>query len=291
MSSIVSKSWKPRAIAKEKNGIVLYWVEELGAAGLNLKGLARLLEYDHGSLGKFLKGVEQKPLLQAEVVTDGGLQGVELYDGEALSEILVEIISSNINKSTRVRAKIELKRLAAAGFSLMVMMELAPAELAVRAVSHLDKEIELEQIKNEGRALEAQIASSEHQKALAETNLLAFRHLVTTTMPEVKQQIILGFDIVEKIEYRDRVIQNNQVLDDGETINKTALCDRYDIKTRSGSPDYKRLNALLDGAKLPNQAWEETTTIRSNLQLRREYLENLDRHIKGTTQQMHLGER
>lgn len=282
-TSIVRNSGLPRAIAKEKNGIVLYWVEEQGIAGLNAKGLARLLKYDHGSLGKFLKGVEQKPLLQAEIVTDGGIQGVELYDGETLSEILVEIISSNINKETRFRAKQELKRLASAGFSLMVMLELAPAELAARAVSHFDKEIELEKTRNKGRELET-------QKAIAETNLLAFRHLVMTTMPEIKQKAILGFEVVEKIEYRDRVIVNNQVVDEGDTITKTGLCDRYEIKTRNGKPDYKRLNALLEGAKLPAGAWEETTTIQSNYQLRREYLDNLDRHIKGTTQQMYLGE-
>lgn len=139
-------------------------------------------------------------------------------------------------------------------------------------------------------ARQIQLAQAEQSKVQAEQNLLSFRHLVTTTMPEVKQKIILGFDVVEKVEYRDRVIVNNQVVDEGDTINKTGLCDRYDIKTRNGKPDYKRLNALLDGAKLPPLAWEETTTIQSNYQLRREYLDSLDRHMSGTTQQMHIGE-
>jgi phage anti-repressor protein/uncharacterized protein YnzC (UPF0291/DUF896 family) len=139
-------------------------------------------------------------------------------------------------------------------------------------------------------ARQIQLAQAEQQKVQAEQNLLSFRHLVLTTMPEVKQQIILGFEVVEKVEYRDRVIVNNQVVDEGDTINKTGLCDRYDIKTRNGKSDYKRLNALLEGAKLPVLAWEETTTIQSNYQLRREYLDSLDRHMAGTTQQMHIGE-
>jgi hypothetical protein len=109
-------------------------------------------------------------------------------------------------------------------------------------------------------------------------------------MPEVKQKIILGFEVVEKIEYRDRVIKDNQILDDGETVNKTDLCNRYDIKTRGGSPDYKRLNALIEGARLPDRAWEETTVIRTNPQLRREYLDTLDRHVLSNSQQMHIGE-
>jgi phage anti-repressor protein len=169
-----------------------------------------------------------------------------------------------------------------------LVQEVAP-EIA-QEVELMAMRIELAKIEAQKAVAESEKANSEHQLAIAQNNLLSFRHLVTTTMPEVKQKIILGFEVVEKIEYRDRIIQNNQVLDDGETINKTDLCQRYDIKTRSGAPDYKRLNALLNGARLPDRAWEETTTIRSNTQLRREFLEPLDRHILSGNQQMYCGE-
>lgn len=139
-------------------------------------------------------------------------------------------------------------------------------------------------------AMRIELAKIEERKTLAENNLLAFRHVIVATMPEHKQKIVLGFEMVEKIEYRDRVIANNRVIDEGETINKTSLCDRYDIKTRNGKPDYKRLNALIEGAKLPTSAWKETKTIQSDYQLRRDYLDRLDRHITGTSQQMYLGE-
>jgi phage anti-repressor protein len=155
--------------------------------------------------------------------------------------------------------------------------------LVQEVAPQIAQEVELLKIKRD-------IATQEAIAAVAQEKALALRHLVLTTMPEVKQQIVLGFQVVEKIEYRDRVIVNNQVVDEGDTINKTGLCDRYDIKTRNGKPDYKRLNALLEGASLPTMAWEETTTIQSNYQLRREYLNKLDRHMVGTTQQMHLGE-
>lgn len=289
-NSIVSKLDLPRAIAKEKNGIVLYWVEELGLAGVHINGLALLLQCNPKTAKSAIEAVTQITLFEAEIVTEQGLRTVTLLSETDLATVLRYISRSKCKEETRDRADDVRDKLASAGFKLMVMMELAPSELAARAVSHLDKEIELEKTRNEGRKLEADKANSEHQLAIAETNLLSFRHLVTTTMPEVKQKIILGFDIVEKIEYRDRIIQNNQILDDGETVNKTDLCQRYDIKTRNGSPDYKRLNALLDGAKLPSSAWEETTTIRSNYQLRREYLDNLDRHVLGSSQQMHIGQ-
>jgi hypothetical protein len=41
--SILSQPNVPRATAKEKNGVVLYWIEELSVAGLHINGLAKLL--------------------------------------------------------------------------------------------------------------------------------------------------------------------------------------------------------------------------------------------------------
>lgn len=163
-------------------------------------------------------------------------------------------------------------------------------DLVQQVAPAVAQEVEVLAMKIELAKIEAQKAQLEKDRAAIEDRTLSFRHLVVNTMPEVVQQKILGYELVEKVEYRDRVIVNNQVVDDGDTINKTELCDRYNIKTRNGAPDFKRLNALLDGAKLPPAAWEETTTIRSNMQLRRDWLDSLDRHIIGTTRQLHVGE-
>jgi len=279
-------SWttnRPRAIAKEKDGVVLYWVEELGVAGLHQRGLASLLGHDPGSLGKLVKGVEGLNFLKAEIITEHGLRSVDLILESDLSEVLVEIVSSKTKHETRDRAKDILKKLAAAGFKLMVMMELAPAELAARAVSHLEQQIELERLKNQGRELEA-------QKAAIEDRMLSFRHLVVTTMPEPIQQKVLGYQVVEKVEYRDRVIKDSQVIDEGNTINKSEICKRYGILTRNGKPDYKRLNAYFEGLKLPNAAWEETMVVQHNQQLRVEYLPQLEQFLFSGDRQIWLGE-
>jgi phage anti-repressor protein len=155
--------------------------------------------------------------------------------------------------------------------------------LVQQVAPQVAQEIEILKIKQD-------IARLEARKAVADSHAIGLRHLVVTTQPKPIADRILGVTEIQSVEYRDRVILNDRILDEGDTINKTGLCDRYNIKTRGGSPDFKRLNMLLEGAKLPLGAWEETTTIRSNFQLRREYLDSLDRHIVGTTRQLHVGE-
>ena len=46
MDIINNSKTLPRATAKEKDGIVLYWVEELQVAGIHYSGVAKILECD-----------------------------------------------------------------------------------------------------------------------------------------------------------------------------------------------------------------------------------------------------
>jgi hypothetical protein len=61
----------------------------------------------------------------------------------------------------------------------------------------------------------------------------------------------LGVTEVKAIEYRDRIISDNKLINDSDTINKTELCKRYGILTRNGKPDYKKLNDTLTNIRLP----------------------------------------
>ena len=138
--------------------------------------------------------------------------------------------------------------------------------------------------------LRLQLAQAETQKALAEKSVLDTRHLIVATCPEPMQQKILGFEVVKEIEYRDRIIQDNQVINDGSTINKTALCKRYGFMTKAGSPDYAKLKKHLDSLKIPDYAWENVTSIRDNQELRRDYLGELDKMIMDDSRQLWFGE-
>lgn len=281
---IATQNCLPRAIAKEKDGVVLYWIEELGIAGIHVRGLATLLGQDPGNLNKFIKGAYQSTFLEAEVITAGGLQGVYLISDSELADILVEITASRMDKAVRDRAKSILKKFTAAGFKLMVMMQLAPAELAARAVEHLERELELERIKNEGKAIE-------RDTELIKERAQNFRHLVITTQPKPIADRVLGATVIHEIEYRDRIVKDNVVINDGETLNKTALCKLFGITNKSGGADFKTLNRKLDALNLPESAWEETEVIQTNRELKREYLPELERSLYTADQrQLWLGE-
>jgi uncharacterized protein (DUF952 family) len=123
------KSKLPIAIAKEKDGITLYWVDELNLSGLHMQGLAQLLECNVGSIQYPLRAVKEISLLDAEIVTEGGAQGVSIITENDLPKLLRHISRSKAKIETRDRADDIRDRLAAAGFKLAVMLELAPEKL------------------------------------------------------------------------------------------------------------------------------------------------------------------
>lgn len=136
--------------------------------------------------------------------------------------------------------------------------------------------------------LKIELAKLEAQKSSTELQLIQFRHIVTTTMPEPIQQKILGYTEIKDIEYRDRIIHNDDVINDGSTVLKTELCRRYGITTRNGKPDYKRLNAMME--KLPRDALDLTVRLQDNYELKREYLPQLDEIVRDADRNLYLGE-
>jgi hypothetical protein len=126
-----SKTKLPLAIAKEKDGITLYWVDELNLSGLHVRGLAKLIGYNDGNLNTFIKKLPayQIDVVSAECETEQGLRTAYFYSENDIVVILEAIIFSSIKVEVRKRASDVLKRLAAAGFKLAVMLELAPEKL------------------------------------------------------------------------------------------------------------------------------------------------------------------
>jgi hypothetical protein len=140
--------------------------------------------------------------------------------------------------------------------------------------------------------LKIELAKLETQKSQTDLALINLRNTIVQTCPEPVQQKILGFQTVEKVEYRDRVIANGRVINDGNTVTKTDLCHRYKFLTKNGSPNYRQLNAVLDdiGMDTDHQAWEMSASIKENYQFNRNYLRQLDDAIIYGDRQLNLGE-
>lgn len=142
-------------------------------------------------------------------------------------------------------------------------------------------EVELIQLKTDLTRLEL-------QKSQAELALLQKREYITTVLPKPIGDRILGVTEVKEIEYRDRIIKDDDVINNGSTINKTKLCYRYGILTKGGKPDYKRLNQYLE--RLPLDAFRISATIQENRELECSFLPALDQIVEKSDRQLWLGE-
>lgn len=138
--------------------------------------------------------------------------------------------------------------------------------------------------------LKAEIAKNEAIKAKAEEQVISLRHYVVTALPETLQQKVLGYTEVKVVEYRDRILKDDEVLRDGSTIQKTEMCQRLGLMTKAGKPDFKALNHFLENVALPSEAFELKATIRENLELKREYWPQVQEYWAATERQRWLGE-
>ena len=231
----------PRAIAKEKDGIVMYWVEDAQEGGLHLKGLARLLDCDHGNLGKTIKGVYGIDVLQAETVTDGGLQGVYLYTGQSIAKILRHISRSKANQALRDRADDIRDSLAVAGFKLAVMLELAPRQLADMAIANVP-EVELLKLRNENLALQNKNIDLQMQLQSRQDTRIAIHGLAAALLLEGKADAVVEVDrpTLEVIDERHNIRFSGQTLPQ----LKAWIEKRHGIRFKSGAELGRKLEKL-----------------------------------------------
>jgi hypothetical protein len=268
----------PRAIAKEKNGIVLYWVEELSISGIHAQGIAKLLGCELNSINNTIKTVEEISLLEAEIVTTHGLKVVKLIHERDLAKLLRQVSRGKAKLETRNRADDVRDQLAAAGFKLAVMLELAPEQLASQAIANSE---------------EKQTLILRRDILRLEDKTLSLRHYVVTALPKPIADRILGVTEITNTITKEVVVNDRgQILGHlpGESFNKKELCERYGIVTKSGKPDYKQINAYLDGLNLPNEAWEDRQVVSHNAQLKTEFLPQLDKLLGRVDRQSLLGE-
>jgi DNA-damage-inducible protein D len=151
-------------------------------------------------------------------------------------------------------------------------------------------ELEVLKLKLELLKAEKEVAIANTQLKIADKNLLDTRHYITTALPEVQQQKILGYEIIEKKIIEKEIYKEDEFIRNDSTINKTNLCYRYGILTRNGKADYPRINKILATANLPESAWYEVKDIQTNKELKKEYLNILDNLIIDDSRQLWIGE-
>jgi hypothetical protein len=164
------------------------------------------------------------------------------------------------------------------------LMETGSTSLDINPVEEMKLRIELAR-------LEAQKEIAITKAKETDLSLTQLRYTITQTCPEHVQQKVLGYQVVEKVEYRDRILLGDDVIRDGSTINKTQLCQRYGYITRNGKPDYAKLKHQLAQLKLPEYVWKNVPCVSDNKELDVDYLSELDAlMLEANQRQLFIGE-
>jgi hypothetical protein len=191
---------------------------------------------------------------------------------------LLKIAGSKASSKTREKASEIMLGLATAGFKLMVMLELAPQQLALQTTANAE---------------EKEILKLRENILKLEDKTLSLRHYVVTALPKAVADRILGVTEIRETITKEVVVNDRgQILGHfpGDSMNKKELCERYGLVNQKGKPNYKQLNAYLDGLKLPGDAWEDRQVVAHNPQLKVEYLGRLDQLLGRTDRQQWIGE-
>jgi hypothetical protein len=156
-----------------------------------------------------------------------------------------------------------------------IVQKIAPEAAAEAELMHL--KIELAKIEAQK---ETAIASGKQ----ADLNLIQFRHLVTSTMPEVIQQKILGYQTIEKTEIVERTIMPDGQRLDGVGI--TYIQKRYGFKTSKQAWEW--LDSI--GCGKFSGHWNSELVAIDRSALPRELLPRLDELAQSGIRQPFLGE-
>lgn len=133
--------------------------------------------------------------------------------------------------------------------------------------------------------LRLELAQAERDAAIAQKTLLDKREAINQFHNETTAALILGAQIVDRVDYRDRTLTSDGQVYDGVGI--TYLQRRYGF--RSTTETWKALESVGLG-KDNDQAWKPEIAAVTNLKLKHQYIEELDRLFSRMSRQKLIGE-
>jgi hypothetical protein len=143
MTTILGQ-YKGIKLVVNEDGHEFYYSTKTGKTAIGVKGLARLLSCNTQSISNL--GVKLGVTKQHEMYTQQGIQGVNLIMEDDIARVFEYIAKSRMKKETKDRAAQVAAKFLQAGFRLMVMMEVAPEQVAKEAISRIDSPEQAEAI-------------------------------------------------------------------------------------------------------------------------------------------------
>jgi hypothetical protein len=128
-----------------KDGLDLYLDAQSGLTGTSINGLARLLGCNPKTVHSV--AITLNATKEAEAYTQGGLQGVTLIDEIDIPKILDAIANGKrTSEKNKEAARKVTSNLVRAGFRLMVLLEVAPEQIAAVAIDKITDPIKAQQL-------------------------------------------------------------------------------------------------------------------------------------------------
>lgn len=119
-----------------KDSLDLYFDAKSGLTGTSINGLARLVGCDKKLIQRL--AVSDQYLKTYEAYTQGGLQGVSLIEESDIPAILEAIATGKrTSQKNKDSARKIQSKFVQAGFRLMVLLEVAPEQIAAHAIDKI----------------------------------------------------------------------------------------------------------------------------------------------------------
>jgi hypothetical protein len=114
------------------DGVELVYLKDWDVAGVHMRGLAKMIGCDVMTVKRAAEGVTQTDLVELEMPTAGGSQGVTFILEKGVIQVLKTLRRSGCAQRTRDAADDLYDKFAMAGFKLYAMYKAAPEELAAK---------------------------------------------------------------------------------------------------------------------------------------------------------------
>jgi hypothetical protein len=114
----------------EEEGLI--YLEDIKQVGIHLRGLAKLLDCNIGTVQNLVESRQENQILEATLQTRTGEKTVNFILENTVIDVLeAAVMSTRVKPETRQNAMNLYRRFALAGLKLMVMMKVAPEKLGI----------------------------------------------------------------------------------------------------------------------------------------------------------------
>ncbi len=145
MTNIILGTHKGINLVRKEDGNEFYYSTRTKKTAISIRGFARLVDASPTTINRIAVTLDLGK--EHQMYTPQGIQGVTLLMEEDLPKVFEAIAGSKMKKETKANAAKTSAKFIQAGFRLMVMLEVAPEEVAKEAINHITDSVKAKEVK------------------------------------------------------------------------------------------------------------------------------------------------